>query len=303
MRPNPHREAVAILITTCNRRDELLRTLEILRALDPAPKDIIVTADNCTDDTVEQLRLLYPEVTLYSNEHGRGSTASRDAMLRGCTSTYSLLLDDDSAPCDAAFLKTLVACFEEHPEAAVIACHELRHDRKASLATPSRGRYVSTYANCAAAMRMSVFSDSRGFPLMFEHMYEEPDYALQCYSLGKAVWYEPSLVVHHRVSQSNRNELRNQFLNSRNQIWSAWLRCPLPYVVPVTLFRALRYVASVVRPSRESLGIIMSWPLTVARGLPQCLKDRHPVDWSTYWLWFAMPRRGRTATKEEIRCR
>ena len=46
------------------------------------------------------------------------------------------------------------------------------------------GRYVAAYANCGAAMRRDVYLQLAGFPTFFGHMYEEPDYALQCYASG-----------------------------------------------------------------------------------------------------------------------
>ena len=47
---------VSIVITTKNRLDDLVRTCQILRRMDPPPLDVIITADGCTDRTVEMLR-------------------------------------------------------------------------------------------------------------------------------------------------------------------------------------------------------------------------------------------------------
>lgn len=44
---------VAICIATHNRRDELIRTLGVLAGLDPAPDEVLVAADGCTDGTDE----------------------------------------------------------------------------------------------------------------------------------------------------------------------------------------------------------------------------------------------------------
>ena len=44
---------VGICIATHNRRDDLARTLAALARLTPAPDEILVTADGCTDGTLD----------------------------------------------------------------------------------------------------------------------------------------------------------------------------------------------------------------------------------------------------------
>src|SRR5207248_3513459 len=109
-------------------------------------------------------------------------------------------LDDDSYPIQRDFFAKLPSIFAAHPEAAVVAFPELRDANQFSALdkTDNRlGHYVSAYANCAAAMRTDLYLRSAGFPAFFTHMYEEPDYALQCYAAGAAVWFEPSLEIRH----------------------------------------------------------------------------------------------------------
>ena len=53
---------VAVCIATHNRREDLTRTLGELARLDPAPDAVLITADGCTDGTVELVREAYPAV-------------------------------------------------------------------------------------------------------------------------------------------------------------------------------------------------------------------------------------------------
>ena len=48
---------VSIMITTCNRLEELKRTIETLRQLDPTPDEILITLDGCTTDVVEAVEI------------------------------------------------------------------------------------------------------------------------------------------------------------------------------------------------------------------------------------------------------
>ena len=63
----------SVMITTKNRAADLRRTLAVLRALNPAPLEILITADGCTDDTVATVRREIPDARLIVNETGCGS--------------------------------------------------------------------------------------------------------------------------------------------------------------------------------------------------------------------------------------
>jgi GT2 family glycosyltransferase len=294
----------AVMITTHDRCEDLRRTCEHLAALAPAPDEVLICADGCKDGTVAMLRARHPAWTVIENAQRLGSVASRDRMLRRARAEIVVSLDDDSHPLEPDFLPRLQRVLDAHPEAAVIALDELRdggHDDH--LGRPrdhTRGAYVSAYANCGAAMRRAAYLRLPGFPAFFGHMYEEPDYALQCYAAGLAVWHEPGLVVRHRVSPLNRHDGRRQRLHARNELWSVLVRCPWPWLPAVALFRIwrqLRFAAT-----RGVLEMLMQpvWWLSALEGLPHCLRHRDPVPWPRYRAWMRLARhplheRGRLA--------
>ncbi len=144
-------------------------------------------------------------------------------------------------------------------------------------------------------MRRDVYLKQLGFPQFFEHMYEEPDYALQCYANGYSVWFEPSLTVRHHMSPSNRESMRRHHLNARNELWSVWLRCPMPWLLFVSAYRVwrqFRYAWS------EHLNWAINeprWWVEAFRGLPHCLKRRSAIPWSVYYRWMRLARHPRYA--------
>ncbi len=152
-------------------------------------------------------------------------------------------------------------------------------DRPLLLEMNAAGRYVAAYANCGAAMRRDVYLQLAGFPAFFGHMYEEPDYALQCYAAGLAVWFEPDLAVRHHMSSVNRHEGRRQRLHARNELWSVLIRCPWPYLPAVALFRIWRQLRYAATQGPSDVLLQPAWWLSALRGLPQCLATRtaHPV--------------------------
>lgn len=282
-----------IMITTRNRRGDLCYTVDKLNQLNPPPSKVIICADGCTDDTVEAISSLYPEVTLLVNERGQGSVPARDRMLRLMKVDWVLSLDDDSYPLSADFFGRTVELINSHPKVSVFTFPEQRDG--GAYASPTKtpqvsGHLVSAYPNCAALMNLNDYMKTAGYPVVFEHNYEEPDYALQIYAIGKTVWFEPSLIIRHHLSSVNRNVLRIHQQNARNELWSVWIRCPWPWLPVVSIFRILRQFQFawsqgfywVVREPR--------WWLESILGLKKCAGIRKPIPWKVYFNWMKLAR-------------
>jgi GT2 family glycosyltransferase len=284
-----------IMITTRNRCTDLRRTCEALTSLSPPPDEVLICADGCTDDTVSMIHRDFPGFIVLENAEWQGSVGSRDRMVRLASGDIVISLDDDSYPIDPDFLLRVNKALGEHPEAAVISFAEVRDQtfvgNAARHSHEGDGRYGAAYANCGAAMRRDVYLKLPGFPKFFRHGYEEPDYALQCYAAGLAVWFEPSLAVRHHMSAVNRHEGRRQRLHARNELWSVFIRCPWPYLPVVASFRVWRQLRYAATQSLSDLLLQPVWWLSALRGLPQCIAHRAPVPWPRYWAWMKLARR------------
>jgi len=283
----------AIMITTHNRGADLRRTCAALTSLSPAPDEVLICADGCTDDSASMVRSKFSGFSILENAERQGSVASRDRMLRLATADIVISLDDDSYPIDQDFLARVGQVLDEHPEAAVVSFAEVRDQDCGARTAPEnerRGRYVSAYANCGAAMRRDVYLKLAGFPTFFTHGYEEPDYALQCYAAGLAVWFEPGLVVRHHMSSVNRQIGRRQRLHARNELWSVLLRCPWPYLPAVALFRIWRQLRYAATQGLSDVLLQPAWWLSALGGLPRCIAGRTPIPWRAYWAWMRLAR-------------
>jgi GT2 family glycosyltransferase len=295
---------ISVMIATRNRRTDLERTLRILARMNPQPSEVLVCADGCEDGTVELVRADFPWVALLTNARALGSVPSRDRMLRLTRADVVVSLDDDSYPLEQDFFSLLPHVMRAHPEAAVVTFPELRDEGLFAYGTmvpDSPGRFVSWYANCAAAMWRHVYLESGGFPLFFVHAYEEVDYALQCYARGYGVWFEPSLIVRHHVSLVNRDNLRTHQLNARNELWGVWMRCPWHAVIVVSAYRILRQLLSAIAHGVSWVVREPEWWFRAIRGLITCLRQREAVEWRIYYHWLLLARRPisdrRTLTK------
>jgi GT2 family glycosyltransferase len=279
------------MITTCNRSTELQQTLQALSDLDPAPLEILVTADGCSDGTISFVRSKFPGTRLLVNEENRGSVASRDRMMRKARGDLVLALDDDSRPEESDCLTRIVPLFEEKPQLAVAHFPQRTDEYPESLTRNDFGppRLTRSFANSGAVLRRSTYLQLSGFESMFVHMYEEPDYGLQCVAAGYEVLFTPIVTIRHHYSGRYRNELRNHHRHARNECWSTLLRCPFPWAVGMILWRMI----SQLRYARKKGGkwVINEphWWWQALQGMPYCLRRRRPASWVKYKAWLSLP--------------
>ncbi len=281
------------MIATHNRRDELRRTLSRLAGLADQPEEILICADGCSDGTAEMVRAEFPLSHVIKNKVARGSVYSRDRLLRLARGEIVVSFDDDSYPLDSHFFGPVQLLFQAHPRVAVFSFPEIRDDGESAspFETPqSQAHDTPSYANCAAAMRRHVYLQSSGFPEMFHHMYEEPDYALQCYALGYTVRFEPGLVIRHHVSSLQRNALARHHQNARNEIWSVLMRCPFPQILAVASYRVFRQFLYALSEGAACAVQEPLWWISTLRGVEKCLRMRAPVKWHEYYRWMSLGR-------------
>jgi len=282
----------SILITTRNRADELRRTLGVLQSLDPPPHEILITADGCTDATAAVVRELAPSTILIENPTPLGSVASRHAMLMRATGELALMLDDDSHPEQPDCLTTLESLFAARPRLAVATFPQRSDECPATLTQFDFGpeRPVRSFANSGACLRIATYRALPGFEPAFFHMYEEPDYALQCIAAGWDVRFIPDITVRHHWTPNQRNEIRNHHRHARNELWSALIRCPFPLALGVIGYRILsqaRYAAT-----RGPAWLIRepAWWAQALAGIPKALRKRNPVTPAQYRRWLRSDR-------------
>src|SRR5881392_4017382 len=201
---------ISVMITTRNRSAELRRTCRVLRDLNQAPLEILITVDGCTDDTVEVLKSELPNAKLILNETGRGSVLSRDRMMHEARGDLVLALDDDSYPEQLDCIARIVPTFEQQPTLAVLHFPQRTDEYPETLAQTDFGpeRLTRTFPNSGAVLRRSTYLRLAGFESRFFHAYEEPDYALQCVAAGFDVLFSPVITIRHHYSGERRNEIR-----------------------------------------------------------------------------------------------
>jgi GT2 family glycosyltransferase len=279
------------MITTRNRIGELRRTWRALQQLNPPPLEVLITMDGCTEDVVEAVRTELPEARVFVNQIGLGSVASRDRMMREARGDLVLALDDDSCPEHLDCIARIVPFFEQRPQLAVLHFPQRTDEYPETLAQTNFGseHLTRSFANSGAVLRRSAYLQLPGFESKFFHMYEEPDYALQCVAAGYEVLFSPVVTIRHHYSGQARDEIRIHHRHARNELWSTLMRCPFPFAVGIAAWRVFsqfRYACKRGWPwiAREPV-----WWGQALGGIPYCLRKRRPVSCGGYKRWLRLP--------------
>jgi len=282
---------VSIMITTSNRLKELQRTLQMLAKLDPVPDEILITADGCTDGTAEFVTSAVPNVQIIVNQQAKGSVVSRDRMMREAKGDLVLALDDDSYPEQLDCIERIVAFFEQRPKLAVLHFPQRTDEYPNTLAQTQFGqeRLTRSFANSGAVLRRSVYLQLPGFESRFFHMYEEPDYGLQCVAAGYEVLFSPIITIRHHYSGQARDEMGIHHRHARNEFWSTLMRCPFPFAIAIAAGRVLSQLGYAFKRGRSWVIREPSWWWQALLGIPYCLRKRMRVSWASYKRWLALP--------------
>jgi GT2 family glycosyltransferase len=282
---------VSVMITTRGRLADLRRTCRALQQLNPPALEVLITVDGCTDDMVEAVKAELPQARLFVNQIKLGSVASRDRMMREARGDLVLALDDDSYPEQLDCIARIVPLFEQRPELAVLHFPQRSDEYPETLAQPNFGpeHLTRSFANSGAVLRRSTYLQLPGFESRFFHMYEEPDYALQCVAAGYDVLFSPILTIRHHYSGQARDEVRVHHRHARNEFWSTLMRCPFPFAIGMIAWRVFSQLRYACKRGWSWVVREPAWWLQAVAGIPYCVRNRRPVSWGGYKRWLALP--------------
>jgi GT2 family glycosyltransferase len=268
---------IAVVIITRDRRDELLRTLDILAALPERP--VVVVVDNGSGDgTPAAVREAHPAVEVIARITDAGA-AARTVGVRIVDSPYVAFCDDDSwwAP---GSLTRAADLLDADPRLGLVAARVLvgpdEHLEPACAAMAASplapepglpGPRVLGFVACGAVVRRSAYLAVGGFAPHHGVGGEEALLATDLAAAGWRLTYVDELVAYHHPS-GVRDRTRRRAITVRNDLWFAWQRRPLAHAVRHTV----RAAAAARRDPAARAGVTAA-----LRGLPRALRGRRPV--------------------------
>lgn len=267
----------AVVIITCNRRTELLRTLDQLAAVPEHPR--VIVADNAsTDGTARAVRTAHPWVDVMVLDRNAGA-AGRNIAVDAAEEDYIAFADDDTWWAPGSLARAADA-LDAHPAVASVTAtiivepagveDPVVEDMRTS-ALPDDpalpGHPLLSILAGASMVRRSAFRQVGGFEPRFHIGGEEELLSADLVSAGWALRHLPEITVHHHASRA-RDPHRRRASGLRNTLWFAWLRRPWP--------DALRRSWRTVR-SAPSDAVTLRGCVEAAAGLPWVLRWRRRV--------------------------
>lgn len=201
-----------ILISTKNRRDDLVQTLDATRHLFNKNVVGVVYDDGSSDGTYELVKKKFPEIVLLRNQISKGYLYCRNKMLNETAADFAISLDDDAQFLAENPIEIITDYFANNATCGVIAARIFwgkgKTENNSNNGTTQK---VKSYIGCGHVWRMSAWRDIPNYPEWFEFYGEENFASFQLLKKRWEVHYVPELFVQHRVDLKNRTQTNNDF--------------------------------------------------------------------------------------------
>lgn len=253
---------VAAIVLSWNRRDEVLKTVDVLLQ-DTYPALEVLVVDNASSDgTPDALARRYPEVRVIALSTNRGISA-RDVGMRATDAEYVALFDDDSAP-DPGAIAQMVALFEANPRLGIVPFNVYGGAHPTAHMARMLPRDLVGYHASGAGLRRRAALGAGGNDRDFFWGAEEWDQAVRILNDGWEIAFDPVIRAHHRTSALHRSSRRLRTQTARNETWIALKYFP-PRRIPVIVCRIMFWNAVYCR--REGIPALWHTPRGVATAL------------------------------------
>jgi len=236
---------------------------------------VVVVVDNgSSDGSLELLARDYPEVQVLALGENRGFAGACNAGIRATQSEFVALLNNDTAA-DPHWLAEVVAAFQRHPRAGIVASKMLLFDRRNTMHTAgdfyrvdgrpgNRGvwqrdvgqydREEPVFSACggSAAYRRTLLEEVGLLDEDFFFSCEDVDLAWRAQLAGWRCIYTPHAVVYHKLSATGGGPTAS-FYDGRNFIYLLLKNYPGDLwrtYWPVILRAQLQIVAEALRAWR-----------------------------------------------------
>jgi GT2 family glycosyltransferase len=229
-----------VIIPNWNGAHYLPTCLESLRRQTYPQVEVIVADNGSADNSLELLARDYPEVRVLALGENRGFAGACNAGMQASRGEFVALLNNDAAA-SLHWLEEVVAAFERHPEAGIVASKMLLFDQRDTFHTAGdfyrvngvpgnrgvwqkdvgqydREEYVFSACGGSAAYRRAMLDQVGLLDEDFFYSCEDVDLAWRAQLAGCRCVYVPRAVVYHKLSATGGGTTAS-FYDGRNFIY------------------------------------------------------------------------------------
>ena len=233
-------EYLTVGIATKNRHQELLVTLNQLRA-GPLRDCPVIVVDDGSTPAIEIPGNL-DNVQLIRHDESHDVASSRNEIAHTVETPFWLTLDDDSYPVEVD-ISALIQLLHRSKDVIAISCpFKEQFEGDWIWLNPSLKSDVypvRTFVACSGIINIERFLEIGGYSEWVYQFGEESDLSLRAYRAGYATIHSDILKVQHNKVNVARSMDRIDYLGARNQVLMALYYLPLRYVP----FRLAKLVA------------------------------------------------------------
>ena len=278
---------VTAIVTAYRRIDEVLNTLRILHACDPAPAEILVHVDDGERECADRIRSEYPTAGVIVSDDRVGPGGGRNKLIAAARHAIVASFDDDSYPLDSDFFARLLQLFREHPQAAIVDAHVF-HLNQPIEPDADRSAWVADFSGGGCAYRRERFLETGGYvPLSAAYGMEEVDVGLRLHARGGRVLRSQRLRVFHNTDLARHADPHVTAASIANIALLAYLRYPR-WLWAVAAAQCVRRIVWLVTHHRVRgvLKGLSSIPATIRRHW----RERDPVSTHALRSYWALRR-------------
>ncbi len=215
---------ISILISTKNRCDDLLLTLQNIKHLFSESVSCVVFDDGSTDATFDKVKSNFPEVVLLKNQTSKGYIYCRNSMLNNSDADFAISLDDDAHFLTKNPIEIITNHFANNPNCGLIAARIYWNKTAPENNTNDEiPKNVKSYVGCGHVWRLKAWHTIPNYPEWFQFYGEENFASFQLFKTKWEVHYVPELLVQHRVNLKERTKSNKDFaFRYRRSIRADW---------------------------------------------------------------------------------
>ena len=261
--------SLAIVIVNWNSFNITANCLLSLRILEYSDYEVVVVDNGSEDDSVEQFKSKFPEVTLLVNDENRGFTGGNNTGIQyalGQSKDLIMLLNNDTIV-TADFATILIKALQADASIGAIQ-PKIMYNQERKVIWNAGGFFNSFYSlfktrgldkidqgqydnpidvdwitGCCFLVRSKIVQQIGLLDDKFFIYYEDSDWSFKIRRLGYRLRYVPQAKIYHEVGMSNHNRKGH---NEGN-------------VSPFTHYQVVRNHLFMVRRYAEGVNLIGSW--------------------------------------------
>ncbi len=274
---------ISFLIVTKNRRDELIFTLNKLKAIiDLEVHEVLVFIDGCSD--TEIIINDYNWVKWTTSKDSISASPARQILYKKAKGDIFIGLDDDAHPISENFIETVEQTFIKDNSIGIIAFQEVRgvfntDSNAINSAIKANSHFTNDFIGCGFAITKNVYDKTRGFPVWIDIYGEEPALALEVLDLDYNILYQPDIVVNHRINTKKRQQQRKNYfrferlLKNNIRFYLVYYPQPFKKVLKIVMHNFIKYAIKDWSYFRSYFKVMFS----TLYNLPLIYKYRKPV--------------------------